>query len=391
MRSDFVLPDIGPTDHADIEVAHWHVADKEFVHLDADLVDISLEKAIFTIKSDREGYVLQRCVPRELVRPDQVLATYFDELAELERELLLLRHERRPHLLDSAGPKVVSGRTHKTAPTTKRSERISRLKEVEIERLTNGRPANFMSSTTVEFLSKGIRDSLREKRLLNAQVSPLILFELVRLLEANPAFTAYYEDGSIHYYDQVNLAVGVDLGKGLKAPVIKDAAKLSADELHRATMDSAMAYLENRLSLEDFSGGTFTVSDLSADAVLRFHPLVSEFQSCILGVGGDKGLPGFPMTLTLGFDHRVLSGREVAAFLNALKGKLLSYDTTSKGTTEAAVDTTGPVVEQDLSCGRCCISLRALYGDYRRDAVMHVVLQEDGEIGYLCYRCVMGN
>lgn len=205
-----------------------------------------------------------------------------------------------------------------------KSIKISKSKKLEIKILTEGQSGNINSSVTVQFKSSAIRERLKELGLTNEQILPIILFETACLLENYPALTAYYEEEHVYYYDKVNIGLAIDLDQGLKVPIIRNANKLLPYKISEAIGDYASRYLSNQLSVEDMKDGTITVTDLSNEGILHFQPLISEKQSAILGIGGDRTLDGYPMTLTLVFDHRVLAGREVAQFLNALKKRLLS-------------------------------------------------------------------
>ena len=222
-------------------------------------------------------------------------------------------------------PQITSRKIELVKDSNLRSEKVSKSKGLEIDYLTDGQAGLINSSITVQFNSSSIRQVINDRGLYNGQILPVILYEFSRLLEEFPKFTAYYDSGNVHFYDQVNIGLAVDLDKGLKVAVIKDANTMSHDELFERAQDHVIRYFENKLSSEDLTGGTVTVTDLSSDNVLNFQPLINRNQSVILGIGGDQDIDGYPMTLTLVFDHRVSVGREVAAFLNALKKRVLNF------------------------------------------------------------------
>jgi|TARA_B100001971_G_C18259442_1_gene585296 2-oxoglutarate dehydrogenase E2 component (dihydrolipoamide succinyltransferase) len=213
-----------------------------------------------------------------------------------------------------------------TGASDLRSEEISASKRLEINLLTAGSSGKINSSLTVQFKSEKIRQILNELGTINGQIFTLILFELSKLLEEFPKFTAYYENGRVYYYDRVNIGIAMDMEKGLKVVVIKDVNHLSNTQLADQLTRNGINYLEDKLTIDDLSSGTITITDLSNDGILHFQPLINKKQSVILGIGGDGNLDGYPMTLTMVFDHRVLTGREVSIFLNKLKNRLLSYE-----------------------------------------------------------------
>jgi pyruvate/2-oxoglutarate dehydrogenase complex dihydrolipoamide acyltransferase (E2) component len=286
-----------------------------------------------------------------------------------------------PESASKNGQKAVDAST--TDPEL-RSDKVSKSKQLEISLLTAGQSGGINSSLTVQFDSASIRQTLQELDSLNGQMLPLILFELARLLEEYPAFTAYYEAGKIYYYDRIDLGLAIDLGKGLKVPVIRNANHRSPTELLETIVDFATRYLDNQLTVESLTGGTITISDLSSENILHFQPLINQHQSVILGIGGDSSIDSHPMTLTMVFDHRILAGREVGLFLNALKARLMSYQLTNLPVTENAVRA------RKIACNRCLIDLESLYHKFNREALMHVHVDNTGQTAYICHVCMGG-
>lgn len=207
-----------------------------------------------------------------------------------------------------------------------RSEKLDKIKKLEISALTAGQSGNINSSLTVQFNSDKIRSTLKSLNSLNGQMLPLMLYELSRLLESNPLFTSFYYKDKVYFYDRINIGVAIDLGEGLRVGVIKDANKMMPIDIYRALTDYAMKYMKGKLSVEEVTGGTITVTDLSGDDILHFQPLVNQNQTIIIGFGADSKFPGYPMTITGVFDHRVLTGREVSVFLTELKRRILTYE-----------------------------------------------------------------
>jgi len=203
-----------------------------------------------------------------------------------------------------------------------RSVRMSLAKQAEAASLALGQSGNITSTLTVGFESAVIRDCLSKQRLFVGSLLPVILYETAQLLTGYPYLTAWCHEDIVHYYDAVDLGVALDLGKGLKVVTFRNAPALTAIEFFEKTVDAGQRYLRNRLKPEELTNSTFTVTDLSNLDVLHFRPLINGRQSAILGVGGDSAQVGHPMTLSLTFDHRVVSGREAAGFLGKLKSRL---------------------------------------------------------------------
>jgi 2-oxoglutarate dehydrogenase E2 component (dihydrolipoamide succinyltransferase) len=358
--SDLLVPKLTANDD-DVEVAHWYVKDGERVAQGVDLVDVGSSKAIFTLQSERAGFVKIRAGVGDVVGVGKALATIYDAQAELgapvqakaeakaERAAVggsgptrfsnaareyIDRQGIDPRQFDGLGlvtEKLVLRRLGRApnvaAPATGalRSEKVTRAKQIEIDALTDGQAGNIISSLTVELETAPIFETLKTRGALGGQILPLVVYELAKLIESRPAFTAFYADGRIHYYDRVNVGVAIDFGKGLKIGVIRDVNRLVPFDIYEAVVGYALKYEQNQLSPSDMEGGSITVTDLSGQNIRHFQPLVNRAQSAILGVGGDRNAPGRPMTLTLSFDHRVLTGRDVAEVLDALRKNLLEY------------------------------------------------------------------
>jgi pyruvate/2-oxoglutarate dehydrogenase complex dihydrolipoamide acyltransferase (E2) component len=177
-------------------------------------------------------------------------------------------------------------------------------------------------------------------------------------------------------FERVNVGYAMDDGQGLKVAVVEDADKKSLAEITEELRALVLAYLDNKLTQMQVTGGTFTISDLSGLGVSSFTPLISEDQGAILGVGGEQFLPGSKdgcYTLSLAFDHQLSEGRTAALFLNDLKDRLMHYEASMSG-----------VLKEDPSCARC--GRKASELPDAKSFMMPSVVPP----GYLCNLCVAG-
>jgi pyruvate dehydrogenase E2 component (dihydrolipoamide acetyltransferase) len=142
-------------------------------------------------------------------------------------------------------------------------------------------------------------------------------------LREHPHVNAAYIDGELARYERVNVGVAIAVPGGLVAPCIydadgKDMAAIAADVRELAELASA-----RRLGKEVLADGTFTVSNLGMFGIEDFDPVLNPPQAAILGVGAAMGeAERRTMRLTLGCDHRVLTGAEAAPFLLAVRDRL---------------------------------------------------------------------
>jgi pyruvate dehydrogenase E2 component (dihydrolipoamide acetyltransferase) len=158
--------------------------------------------------------------------------------------------------------------------------------------------------------------------------SDLIHLAVARALRAQPRINCRLDGQAVRVRRDVNLAFAVDLGEGLVAAVIKDADRRSLGELTRTARDLAERARAGRLSPDEMTDGTFTVTNLGGYGVDGFTPIINQPQAGILGVGQIQEKPVVlnggihvrsRMTLSLVFDHRLIDGAPAAKFLAALR------------------------------------------------------------------------
>jgi len=161
-----------------------------------------------------------------------------------------------------------------------------------------------------------------------ATLTDLLVKVSAEALARHPAINASWRDGSIVDNDRVNVGIAVAIDDGLIVPVVHDANRLKLRELVERRAQLVEAARSGALRPEDVSGGTFTISNLGArGAVDVFQPIVNAPQAAILAIGAVAervipvdGRPGIrPLaTLSVAFDHRVVTGAIGADFLETL-------------------------------------------------------------------------
>jgi 2-oxoglutarate dehydrogenase E2 component (dihydrolipoamide succinyltransferase) len=280
---------------------------------------------------------------------------------------------------ESRDEDAARGSAHPFPREPHRIEPLPARKRAEIRQISLGSRGSLASSVSVACLTRGFRRALEKNPLLAGSTGAVVIYEVSRLLRKYPAFNAVYRPGVICVYDRVNIGFALDDGRGLKVPILAECDRLSLSEIAGKMKDLTVAYLEDHLSTEDLSGGTFTVSDLSALDVTHFSPLPSGDQSAILGVGSEVFLPGATsglFHLTLVFDHQLSEGRTAALFLNELKLRLESY--------ESAMSPVGTDNLPERSCARCLRPASELA------AIGGCLLQSAAPSDFICSLCVLG-
>jgi pyruvate dehydrogenase E2 component (dihydrolipoamide acetyltransferase) len=156
----------------------------------------------------------------------------------------------------------------------------------------------------------------------------VVVKAVARALRDHPRLNSRLADGEIRESSAINVGVAVALDEGLIVPVVRDADAKSLGEVSAQIRDLAERARRNALSPDDVAGGTFTVTNLGAQGVEVFTPIINWPECAILGVGRiaeravarDGRVEARPtMWLSLTFDHRIVDGAPAAAFLARVK------------------------------------------------------------------------
>jgi 2-oxoglutarate dehydrogenase E2 component (dihydrolipoamide succinyltransferase) len=188
----------------------------------------------------------------------------------------------------------------------------------------------------VEQVRRIVRDAWKSKHGSSLTFLPFVAHAVCEALREFASLNASVQGDGLVLHDSVNLAIAVDLGaEGLVAPVIRGAQELSVAEMARAISDVAQRARSNRLKPDDFSGGTYTLSNSGTFGTLITAPIINQPQVAILSIDGVRKKPVVVESsegdsiairpvgiLAQSFDHRAVDGAYSAAFLDRVR-KLL--------------------------------------------------------------------
>jgi 2-oxoglutarate dehydrogenase E2 component (dihydrolipoamide succinyltransferase) len=150
----------------------------------------------------------------------------------------------------------------------------------------------------------------------------------VEALRRFPAVNAYVDGADILYHDYYDIGVAVSTDRGLIVPVLRDADLMSYADIERSIASYASKARDGTITLEELTGGTFSITNGGVFGSLLSTPIVNSPQSAILGmhkvqdrpVVVDGAIVVRPMMyLALTYDHRIVDGREAVQFLVAIK------------------------------------------------------------------------
>jgi pyruvate dehydrogenase E2 component (dihydrolipoamide acetyltransferase) len=207
----------------------------------------------------------------------------------------------------------------------------SSMRRVIARRLTESKqtvPHFYLSvDCTIDELLK-IRKELNGKSETRISVNDFVTRAAALALRQVPAANASWSDDAILLWERVDIAVAVALDDGLITPIIKGADQKGLAQIAKESKDLAERARTGKLKLEEFQGGTFSISNLGMYGIREFAAVINPPQGGILAVGLGEQRPvvkdgqltvATVMTCTLSGDHRVVDGAVGAEFLAAFK------------------------------------------------------------------------
>ena len=231
------------------------------------------------------------------------------------------------------------------SPLRGTTEKMTRLRKTIAKRMVESLQVSAQLTTVVEVdvtaigrLRGRVKDQFLEREGVKLSFLPFFAKATIDCLKAHPRLNASIDTdaGEVTYHGSENLGVAVDTERGLLVPVIKDAGDLSIAGLSRKIADLAARTRDNKVSPDELSGGTFTLTNTGSRGALFDTPIINQPQVGILGTGSvvkravviDDPELGETIALrqmaylALSYDHRIVDGADAARFLTAVKARL---------------------------------------------------------------------
>jgi 2-oxoglutarate dehydrogenase E2 component (dihydrolipoamide succinyltransferase) len=172
------------------------------------------------------------------------------------------------------------------------------------------------------------KDKFKEKHGVGLGFMSFFTKAVCEALKEFPAVNARIEGEEMVFNDFADISIAVSAPKGLVVPVIRNADTLSLAQIEQAVMDLAIKARENKLAIDEMTGGTFTITNGGVFGSMMSTPIINAPQSAILGmhniierpvaVGGQVVIRPM-MYVALSYDHRIIDGRESVGFLVRVK------------------------------------------------------------------------
>jgi 2-oxoglutarate dehydrogenase E2 component (dihydrolipoamide succinyltransferase) len=364
------IPEVGESVF-EATVAKWRKADGQMVHKDELLCELETDKISLELHAEVDGLLSIRVGEGETVKIGSVIGVIEGEgkPAAEEQEPAPAKPERRGREKKGAAapveetPKEAEGPARGTPaqpisarpaarpessaprgqplpPGREQGERQTREPMTPIrrriaERLLQARQQTAMLTTFQEADLSRItalrgkhQETFRKRHGVGLGFMSFFVKAAVEALKEFPEVNARIDGGDIvyqHYYD-IGIAVGSE--RGLVVPVLRDADRLHFADIEQGIADFVSRINDNRLTLADLEGGTFTITNGGVYGSLLSTPILNPPQSAVLGMHAIQERPVVRdgavvvrpmMYLALSYDHRLIDGRQAVSFLRRIK------------------------------------------------------------------------
>ncbi|WP_259070008.1 2-oxoglutarate dehydrogenase complex dihydrolipoyllysine-residue succinyltransferase [Mucilaginibacter sp. X4EP1] len=269
-------------------------------------------------------------VAGRITKEDALLAEKASENPQVSKEAQKLE-------VSSAKPEIASPKAApaSTGPRSDRREKMSSLRKTVAKRLVAVKNETAMLTTFNEVdmspimeLRAKYKDKFKEKHGVGLGFMSFFTKAVCEALKEWPAVNARIEGEEVVYSNFADISIAVSAPKGLVVPVIRNAESLSLADIEKTVAALAVKARENKLTLEEMTGGTFTITNGGVFGSMMSTPIINSPQSAILGmhniierpvaVNGQVVIRPM-MYLALSYDHRIIDGRESVSFLVRVK------------------------------------------------------------------------
>jgi pyruvate/2-oxoglutarate dehydrogenase complex dihydrolipoamide acyltransferase (E2) component len=352
-----VVPQLNPNDDSAVLV-RWHVTPGLKVKSGQPLATLETTKTTFDVSAPSDGYVFFDCALQSVVavgtsiawissqntppaiktKDDTAITPASKRDSRFTRKALRLMQQHGLRASDFEGSgridvdaveRVTQQRASQSGRAIPRDEEVEALEQsaskiIEVRTLSEVYRGAIASTVSMSLSAPRTQERLRSAaEVLGGPLSllELAIYEVARILADFPDFNCYYADDRAWHHKTVAIGFAINLGNSLRVPVVHAADQLSQLEIARLVRDLSLRYMRNELTIQDLTGGTFTITDLSSLDVVHFVPVLNARQSAILGICAERSGAG-SRDLVLTFDHRVTDGMRAALFLAKLRERI---------------------------------------------------------------------
>jgi len=359
----------------------WHKKQGEAVKRDENLIDIETDKVVLELPSPADGVLVS------ILKGDKGTVTAGEVIAKIDTEVVSPAEGAKPaaapaarkaaaekgidlatvpgtgkdgrvtkaDVLQAAAPaakaplpqppapvsvdQVLSGRPEQRVPMSRLRARIAeRLVQSQSKRLVQSQSTaailttfNEVNMQAVMDMRKKYQERFEKEHGVRLGFMSFFVKAAVHALKKYPIVNASVDGNDIVYHGYYDIGVAVGSPRGLVVPILRDADQMSFAAIEKKIAEFGQKAQDGKLSLEDLTGGTFSISNGGVFGSMLSTPIINPPQSAILGIHATKERPVAengqvvirPMNyLALSYDHRIIDGREAVLSLVAMKEAL---------------------------------------------------------------------
>lgn len=376
------VPTVGES-ISEVTVARWNKKTGDYVEMDELLCELESDKATFELNAEKAGVLTTKANEGDTIKVGDVICLIDESAAKPAGAKTEAPKVEAPVAKETAAPVTNTSSNDNTKPfpspaaakilaekgidtkdvkgtgkdgritkndavqaqlkmtsnesklRNERTEKMTSLRKTVSKRLVAVKNETAMLTTFNEVDMKPIMDlrnqfktQFKDKHGVNLGFMSFFTKAVTVALKQYPAVNAYINGEEIIYHDYCDISIAVSAPKGLVVPVIRNAESLSLAEIEAEVARLAGKARDNKLSLEEMSGGTFTITNGGVFGSMMSTPIINAPQSAILGMHNiierpvvkDGQIVARPMMyLALSYDHRIIDGRESVGFLVKVK------------------------------------------------------------------------
>ena len=370
----------------EVEIAEWLVQDGDYVEKDQAIAEVDSDKATLELPAEESGTITLKASEGDAVDVGSVVCLIDTSVAKpkdssdlsasdskkvLKNEAKISKSSESTYASGSASPaakkilaeknlitsdvigtgkdgRITKDDAIKAVPSMgKKVEtkdrgvtrtKLSMLRRKVAERLVSAKNETAMLTTFNEVdmspifeLRKKYKESFKEKHGVSLGFMSFFTLSVVRALRLFPAVNSMIDGKEMISYDFCDISIAVSGPKGLMVPVIRNAEKLSFRGIESEVKRLAIRAREGQITVDEMTGGTFTISNGGVFGSMLSTPIINPPQSGILGmhniierpVAVNGKIEVRPMMyVALSYDHRIIDGKESVGFLVAIKEAL---------------------------------------------------------------------
>lgn len=263
----------------------------------------------------------------------------------------VLAAAQKPQATPAAAPETPAAPLAPIEPAQERgkTEKLSRMRQTIAKHMMNSLASTAQLTTVVEVdvtrianLRARAKDSFAQREGTKLSFLPFFVKAAVEALKAHPKINSRVNDetNEVTYFDHENVGIAVDSEKGLMVPVIKNCGDLTIAAIARRINELAAKVRDGSISIDEMSGGTFSITNTGSRGALFDTPVVNYPEEAILGLGtivrrpmvvkdsegNDTIAVRSLVYLALSYDHRLIDGADAARYLTTVKKRLEEGD-----------------------------------------------------------------